>query len=414
VSFLDAVRLALAQIRVQKLKSFFTTLGVLIGVMFLIAVVSVVQGMQNYLENDFAGKLIGGNTFTVRRFTFIGQGNVTERMWREMQRRPRIYAADVQLLREALPPGTQTAIESSDFVYAATPYARRRQVQATATDGDYFRIKQYDLSAGRTFSDQEARLGAPVVVIGDEIANHFFPALDPVGRELRIAGVPYTVVGVIEKQGSVFGFSLDRLAVAPFNSPMRRVTNPRGDVDGLIVKAPTLEMLGDLEDVAREALRGRRRLSPSEPDNFAFETSQSALAFFDGIKSKMLAFGTALPAIGLIVGSMVIMNIMLVAVAERTREIGVRKALGARRKDIMRQFLVEAATLSLLGAALGVALGLAGAKAVSMAFPFLPAAVAPWSIAVALVMGAGVGILAGAYPASRAARLDPITALRAE
>jgi putative ABC transport system permease protein len=414
VSFLDAVRLALQQIRVQKLKSFFTTLGVLIGVMFLIAVVSIVQGMQNYLENDFAGKLMGGNTFVVRRFSFMGQGNVTERQWREMQRRPRLYATDVQILRDALPAGTPTAIESADFVYAITPYARRRQVQAIATDGDYFRIKQYDLAAGRTFSDQEARLGTPVIVIGDEVAQHFFPALNPVGRELRIAGIPYTVVGVVEKQGSVFGFSLDRLAVAPFNSPLRRVTNPRGDVDGLIVKAPSLELLGELQDVTREALRSRRRLGPGEADNFSFETSESALAFFEGIKSKMLAFGTALPAIGLIVGSMVIMNIMLVAVAERTREIGVRKALGARRKDIMRQFLVEAATLSLLGAALGIALGLLGAKAIAMAFPFLPAGVAPWSIAVALVMGAGVGILAGAYPASRAARLDPITALRAE
>ena len=128
----------------------------------------------------------------------------------------------------------------------------------------------------------------------------------------------------------------------------------------------------------------------------------------------MLAFGTALPAIGLIVGSMVIMNIMLVAVAERTREIGVRKALGARRADIMRQFLIEAATLSLVGAAVGIGLGIAGAKVISMAFPFLPAGVAPWSIGLALVMGAGVGIIAGAYPASRASRLDPIAALRAE
>ena len=140
MTFLDAVRLAFQQIRAQKLKSFFTTLGVLIGVMFLIAVVSIVQGMQDYLENDFAGKLIGGNTFTVRRFTFIGRGNVTERAWREMQRRPRLYPADVQILRDALPRGTQTAVESGEFVYAATPYARRRQVQAVATDGDYFRI----------------------------------------------------------------------------------------------------------------------------------------------------------------------------------------------------------------------------------------------------------------------------------
>ena len=414
MSFLEAVRLALQQIRVQKLKSFFTVLGVLIGVTFLIAVVSIVQGMQNYVEKDFAEKLIGGNTFTVRRFTFVGNGNVTEAQWRALQRRPRIMPADVQLLREALPAAAQTAVESGDFVYAVTPYARRRQVQGVATDGDYFRIKSYDLAAGRAFTDQEVRLGAPVVVIGDEVAQHFFPALDPVGRELRIAGIPYTVVGVITKQGSVFGFSLDRLAVAPFTSPMRRLTNPNGDVDGLIVKAPTPELLAEYQEVAREVLRSRRHLGPSDPDNFAFETSESAIAFFADLKGKLLAFGTALPAIGLIVGSMVIMNIMLVAVAERTREIGVRKALGARRRDIMRQFLVEAATLSLAGAAIGIAIGLGAAKAISMAFPFLPAGVAPWSIGVALVMGAGVGVIAGAYPASRAARLDPITALRAE
>ena len=410
---LEAVRLALQQIRVQKLKSFFTVLGVLIGVMFLIAVISIVQGMSNYMENDFAGKLIGGNTFTVRRFNFIG-GDYTEEQWRKMQRRPRIYPADVRIMREALPVGTQTAIASEDRPYAVTPYARRRQVNAVATDGDYFRIKKYDLSSGRAFTPQEAELGSSVVVIGDEIARDFFPNLNPVGREIRIGGLPYTVIGVITKQGNVFGFSLDRLAIAPFNSPMRRVTNPRGDVDGLIVQAPTREMLEDLQEVVRESMRSRRSLGPGEEDDFSFETSDSALQFFDDIKGKMLMFGTALPAIGLIVGSMVIMNIMLVAVAERTREIGIRKALGARRKDILRQFLVESATLSLAGAALGIVLGLLAAKLLSIAFPFLPAGVAPWSIAVALVAGAGVGIASGAYPASRAARLDPITALRSE
>jgi putative ABC transport system permease protein len=161
-------------------------------------------------------------------------------------------------------------------------------------------------------------------------------------------------------------------------------------------------------------MRSRRHLGPSQPDNFGFETSESALAFFDEIKGKMMVFGAALPAIGMVVGSMVIMNIMLVAVAERTREIGIRKALGARRRDIMSQFLVEAATLSVLGAAIGIALGLISAKLLAMAFPFLPAGVAPWSIGFALVLGATVGIVSGAYPASRASRLDPITALRQE
>ena len=414
MAFLDAVRLALAQIRVQKLKSFFTLLGVMIGVMFLIAVISIVEGMSKYMEEDFAGKLIGANTFAIRRIANIQTGNVTDDMWREWQRRPRLYEADVRIIREALPPGTPTAIQSEDFIYAASPFARRRQVQAVATDGEYFAIKRYNLTAGRVFAPQEASAGTPVVVIGSEVAEHFFPELDPVGRELKIGSMPYTVIGVIEKQGNVFGFSLDRLAIAPYHSPLSRLTNPRGDVDGLTVQGATGERLGELLEVVRETMRGRRKLGPSQPDNFAFETSDTALSFFADIKGKMVVFGTALPAIGLLVGAMVIMNIMLVAVAERTREIGVRKALGARRRDIMRQFLVEAATLSLLGAALGVALGVGGAKLLSLAFPFLPSSVAPWSIGAALLLGAGVGMVAGVYPASRAARLDPIAALRQE
>ena len=414
MSLLEAVRLALQQIRVQKLKSFFTVLGVLIGVMFLIAVISIVQGMSNYMEKDFAGKLIGANTYSVRRIANLQMGDVTEDEWRAWMRRPRLYEADVRILREALPPGTPTAIQSEDFLYATSPYARRSQVQAVATDGEYFQIKQYDLTSGRAFSQQEADLGARVVVIGTEVAEHFFPDLDPVGRELKIGGVPYAIIGVIEKQGNVFGFSLDRLAIAPYRSPLSRLTNPRGDVDGLVVQAATRETLSELMEATRETLRARRRLGPSIPDNFALETSESALSFFDSIKSKMIVFGAALPAIGVFVGAMVIMNIMLVAVAERTQEIGVRKALGARRRDIMSQFLVEAATLSVAGAALGIILGLAGAKALAMAFPFLPAGVAPWSIPFALVLGAGVGIASGAYPASRASRLDPITALRQE
>jgi putative ABC transport system permease protein len=202
--------------------------------------------------------------------------------------------------------------------------------------------------------------------------------------------------------------------VAPYQSPLSRRTNPRGDVDGLTIQAATPEMMPELADVVRETLRSRRKLSPGTKDNFEIETSDSALSFFTEIKGKMLVFGTALPAIGLIVGALVIMNIMLVAVAERTREIGIRKALGARRKDIMRQFLVEAATLSLLGAAIGIGLGFAGAKLLAHFFPFLPAGLAPWSIVAGLVLGAGVGIISGAYPASRASRLDPITALRAD
>ena len=413
MNFVEAIRLALTQIRVQKLKSFFTLLGVVIGVMFLIAVVSIVEGMSRYVEEDFAAKIIGKNTFSFRRRPDVNVGNVSDETWREYSRRPRIYEPDVAVARSALPPGTVSAVENMTFAYANTPYARPRQVQVIATESDYFRIKSYNLTNGRVFSPQEAQLGTPVVIIGTEVATHFFRGLDPVGREIRIGGTPYSVIGLLEKQGNVFGFSLDRMVIGPYKSPLSRVTNPRGDIDALVVQAPTRELLDGAMESVREVMRGFRRLPPARPDNFALETADAALSFFDELKGRLILFGTALPAIGLVVGAMVIMNIMLVAVAERTREIGIRKALGARRSDILSQFLVESATLSVVGAAIGISLGIGLAKIIAAVSP-LPASVAPWSILLALGVGAGVGIVAGMYPASRAARLDPIAALRQE
>jgi putative ABC transport system permease protein len=410
--FHEAVRLALQQIRVQKLKSFFTLLGVMIGVMFLIAVVSIVTGMSKYVEEDFAGRMLGANTFTLRRFPWFGN-NVTEDEWREWQRRPRVYHSDVAIIRNALPGGTRYAVESQENLSASSKYARPQNVEAHAVEGDYFTIKKLDLSEGRVFSPQEAEMGAPVILVGDDVAKYFFAGLSPIGRELRIGGIPYTVIGVIEHQGSLFGQSLDQTAFAPFNSPLHRLTNPRGDIDGLMVQAPSAVMMDEAMETVREVMRGHRRLRPGTPDNFVMETSASALTSFEKTKTIMTIAGTALPAISLIVGGLVIMNIMLVAVAERTREIGVRKSLGARRKDILRQFLVESATLSTLGAMLGIGFGLLGAKIISWTTP-LPAAVAPWSLVVATLLGTVVGITSGVYPARRASRLNPIDALRAE
>jgi putative ABC transport system permease protein len=409
---IESIRLALATIRVQKLKSVFTLMGVTIAVMFLIAVVSIVEGMSKYVEEDFMGRVLGANTFTLRRFPWFGN-NTTEAEWRTWQRRPRVFPKDARLVKAVSPPGTRWAIESAELLWASTPYARPRQVEAHAVDGDYFTIKKYDLSSGRVFSPQEMELGSTVIVIGDEAAKYFFPTVDPVGRPLRIGGIPYMVIGVIEHQGSLFGQSLDKTAVAPFNSPMRKLTNPRGDVDGVLVQAATPELLDDAIETTREALRSDRHLRPSQPDNFVMETTASALVMFEKTKSVMTIAGTALPAVGLIVGGLVIMNIMLVAVAERTREIGIRKSLGARRRDILSQFLVEAATLSTVGAIIGIVLGIAAAKLIASQTP-LPAAVAPWSIIAATGLGLVVGIISGVYPARRASLLDPIEALRQE
>jgi putative ABC transport system permease protein len=411
--FLEAVRLALDTIRVQKLKSFFTLLGVTIGVMFLIAVVSIVEGMTRYVEDDFAGRVLGANTFTLRRFPFFGN-HVTAAEWREWQRRPRVYHADVDFIKSVLPNGTRYAVESEEFLYASSTYiGRQKQVDTHAVEGDYFTVKKYDLSAGRTISEQEYELGSPVVVIGDDVAKYFFPSLNPLDRELKIGSIPYTVIGVLEHQGSLFGQSLDQIAIGPFKSPLSRLTNPRGDIDGLLVQAPNDVMMNDAMETVREELRSHRHLHPTQPDNFVMETTASALAFFATIKTTMTIAGTALPAIGLIVGGMVIMNIMLVAVVERTREIGIRKSLGARRRDILNQFLVEAATLSTLGAVIGIILGIIAAKIISLNTP-LPSAIAPWSIVAATLLGTVVGIISGVYPARRASLLDPIEALRQE
>jgi putative ABC transport system permease protein len=207
--------------------------------------------------------------------------------------------------------------------------------------------------------------------------------------------------------------SLDKLAIAPFGSALHRATNPRGDIDGMLVQAPTEMMMNDVIEQVREELRAYRRLRPAQEDNFVMETSATALQFMAQMRKTMTIAGTAMPAIGLIVGGMVIMNIMLVSVAERTHEIGIRKSLGARRKDISRQFLVEAATLSTLGAMIGIGLGISAAKIIEWQTP-LPAAVAPWSIVMATLLGTVVGIVSGVYPARRASKLDPIEALRHE
>jgi len=410
---LEAIRLALSQLRVQKLKSFFTLLGVTISVMFLIAVVSIVEGMGRYVEQDFAAKFLGVNVFNVRRFPDINS-DVTEAEWRAWQRRPRIIPADGYAIKEALPPEGLWALH--DITWGAGTSLYRNggpQIMAQAVTPDFFRIKNLVVEKGRAFTEMDDAIGANVVVIGTEIADHYFPSLDPIGRELRINRFPFRVIGVLEKQGSVFGFSLDRQVLAPFGSYMANLTRARYNLYGVVVQAPNPAALENMKEIVREVMRRRHHLRPGQPDDFVFETSESALKEWLSIKKYLVLAGMVLPAIGLVVGAIVIMNIMLVAVAERTREIGIRKSLGARRRDILAQFLVESATLSVVGAAIGVGLGIALSQGIAAVSP-LPASVAPWSIAMAVVIGAGVGIVAGAYPATRAARLDPIFAMRQE
>jgi putative ABC transport system permease protein len=413
MSFFQAVVIAFETIRVQKLKSFFTVIGVTIGVTFLIAVVSIVGGMSRYMQDDLVGKLFAINSFNLRRQPNLQLGDVTAEEQRSWRRRRDIKDSDVQPVAAALAPEDLWATESTSGLDVESQYAKPRRTQISTVSNDWFAIKKMSVDKGRLIAPQEYQLGTPVVVIGKDVADHFFPNLEPVGRVLRIQSIPYTVVGVAETQGSVFGQSMDKFVIAPEKSAMNRWVNPHGVIQQMIIQGANEVGMRSAMEAARAVMRGRHHLHPSQPDDFALETSDSALEFWNRLKGYLEIAGVALPTVGLVVGAIVIMNIMLVAVAERTREIGIRKALGARRRDILRQFLVESATLSTLGAVIGIVLGIGFAKGLAAVSP-LPAAVEVWSIFLGVGVGAGVGIIAGAYPASRAALLDPIAAMRQE
>jgi putative ABC transport system permease protein len=409
----EAVGMAFGMIRAQKLKSFFSLVGVLIGVMFLVAVVSVVQGMNRYMVDRFANALVGANTFELRQRPSIVTGNVSDEVWLAWRRRPRISYADADYVRERLRTPATFSKYCEDRVAVHYEGKIAKDIHLVGSEATYFEIRNYEVTAGRAFTAQEVQTAQPVLVVGYELADKLLPHVDPIGKTVQIGGLPYRIIGVVAKQGTLFGISLDKFAVMPFSAPGRRLICPINILDALIVRTdnPTSmqQAIGETEAV----MRSRRGLKPWQENNFAFQTAAGALGTWEKISKILFLALPGLVAISLVVGGIVIMNIMLMAVSERTREIGIRKALGARRRDILAQFVVESATLSAAGALLGIGFGLVLAFVVK-AFTPLPAAVAPWSVVVGMVLGIGVGIAAGVYPASRASRLDPIIALRAE
>lgn len=413
MQFWEGVRLAMAQIATQRLKSFFSVLGVIIGVMFLIVVVSIVEGMDRYIKEDLSSQIFGVNTVTVRRTPQVNI-NVDPEEWRRRARRPRITEGDAEAIRAAITYPARVGVQSSGGGEVTAENGRSvSNVQLYGVSPEIFVMRDWVVDRGRAFSAQEAERGIAVVVLGSQTADVLFEGIDPIGRTVRVRGFPYRVIGVLEEKGTLFGQSLDNQLIAPATSPIRSLVAARGYVDEVLVQALESNQIRAIQAEVEGVMRVRHRLRPSEPNDFAAETADDSLSFWDRISTILFTALPGLVAISLVVGGIVIMNIMLVSVMERTREIGVRKALGARRRDILSQVLVESATLSTLGALAGVGLGVGLAGIVRAVSP-LPAVVAPQWVTLGVVLGITVGVVAGVYPAAQASKLDPVDALRYE
>jgi len=414
MSVLEAVRLALQAVWSHKLRSFFTLLGIIVSVAFLVAVVAVIQGMNAYVRERLAGAIVGVNAFQIRRDP-IQVGFIDDEEYRRIQRRPIIAPEDVPLVERALPDAQAISLQSGWPTPMADVHWRDRTVGDAFVFGvtaSYVVVQDYQFAAGEPLTDTDVRERRFVGVLGFDVADKLFgsPA-QAVGQTIRVRGTQFTVKGVIAKKGTVLGQSWDGFVMLPLTT--FEMLYGRRQTMVISIKMATAQEVGDGMLRAEEAMRVAHRLRPSAEDDFTVDTGEGLIAFWAKLTRVIFTVVPAVVVIGIVVGGIVIMNIMLMSVTERTREIGVRKSLGASHRDIRRQFLAESMTLSLLGGVAGLVAGSGLAVLVQAATP-LPARVTLWSVGVALSLGISVGVVFGVYPAIRAARLDPIEALRYE
>jgi putative ABC transport system permease protein len=411
--FSDIIRLSLVQLRVNPLRTAFTLLGIVVSVGFLVVVVAIIQGMNAYVKENIADAMIGMNTFQVRRLP-ISLGLFTDDQFRLLQRRPRVDERDADAVREALPDAQAIALQSGWPTPQADVVWRDRTLGSVLIFGvtaGYQVVQDYRFTEGRPLTDIDVRERRNVIVVGADVAQKLFQGASAIDKEVRVMGQRYTIVGVVARKGRVLGQSFDGFALMPFSA--FEATYGRRQNTTISIKMREAGEVGPAMAKAQEAMRLARRLRPSDRDNFDVGTAEALVDFWKQLTRVLFAVVPAVVAIGVLVGGIVIMNIMLMGVTERTHEIGLRKAVGATSADVRRQFLAEAVALATGGGLLGVAAG-SGLAAIIAAFSPLPAQVSLWSVALALTLGAGIGVLFGVYPASRAAKLDPITAMRAE
>jgi putative ABC transport system permease protein len=412
VKLIEILKVAVAAIWSHKLRSALTLLGMIVGVTAFVVVVSLIQGFNVYIDEKIAG--IGAKSFSVQRFNPFEDFKDTDTIAAAQRRNKELTLDDYDYLKEKA-----TLIGRLGAKARGTPAGVKRGDQlledifvsgATANTAE---IDNRDVAYGRFFADVEADGAARVAYIGADIATKLFPGGNPVGGEIYIRGLPYRVVGVEAVKGTVFGIPQDNFIVIPLKTyqldfgPLVRQRSLY-----FTATSKTDETFNDAVDEARFLMRARRHLGPKEKDNFGIVTPDAITGLRDRLFGTIFLVAISVPGIALIVGAIVIMNIMLVSVTERTKEIGLRKSLGARRIDIMKQFLLEAITLATIGGAIGIFLAWMVGKIVTATF--FPTYLSVLAILGALAASGGVGVLSGLIPAWKAARLDPIEALRAE
>jgi putative ABC transport system permease protein len=403
---LDSIWIALHSIWTNKLRSFLTVLGNIVAVTSIVTVVSLIQGLNATVSGVIIGR-VGSDSIVVQRLPIV----------RTQDDEERTRAFPLITLREAAAIRQFSSAVQAVLAQAqnrGTVSYRDRELQSVQVQGvtsDYERFPNFDAERGRMMSGAEVDRGQNVALLGWDTADQLFGEVSPLEKTITISGTPFRVVGVSSRKGSLFGNSQDAFVVIPL-SAYTRIFGSRQSLS-LMVKPNSPEVLKTAIEDTTLALRVARRLKPRDRDNFGIFTSDTLTGIYEQATNGIFAVLVGVVALSLLVGGIVIMNIMLMAVSERTREIGLRKALGAKRRDIMSQFLTESVTLSSLGGIVGIMLGFVAAQLIAYFSP-LPATLEVWSVLLGIGITAGVGLFFGAYPAARAARLDPIEALRRE
>jgi putative ABC transport system permease protein len=401
----ESMGIALAALRANKLRSFLTLLGTIIGVGAVIFVLSVVEGLNRYVSDKLLG--VGSNVLWVDKFGAA----MTQEEYLDALKRPDIGLDDVEALRAGVAHAAMVVAAGDAIVPVRFRDKLARSVRLSGRGPGYDVVEDLGLDRGRHLGEVDDRRRRPVCVIGPETAQELFSGADPVGRMVRVGEQTFEVVGVTKPKGKVFGQSQDRFVIVSVRTFQKYWTSRYSYY--AFVKSVDQASLPLAEQEARNVMRARHHLTPGRPDDFGVTMPDTFMELYRKITGGVYALTVGVALIALLVGGIVIMNIMLVSVTERTREIGVRKALGARRRDILLQFLVEAATVSLAGGAVGVTVGVLMALLASL-LAHLPAAVSVPSLFLGVGMSCLVGVFFGAYPAWRASRLDPIEALRHE